>query len=72
MARVIDYAPDVLAALAAGPLTQGKLTEAVWGSSGRNNLSLLGLLEYLVGKGRITLTRRGRAKWYALAAPKEA
>lgn len=64
--RVIDFIPDVLEALKTGPMNQTTLTEAVWGSSGANNASLVNLLNYMVGKGLITRTQSGRAKWYRL------
>lgn len=66
--RVIDFAPHVLEALkeAGKPLTQTALTEAVWGTSGRNNPSLVNLLNYRVTKGQIKRYKHGRTKLYFL------
>lgn len=67
MSRVIDYLPYVLEALENKTLNQTALTEAVWGTSGRNNPRLVNLLDYMVRKGLIIRTCVGRAKYYSAA-----
>jgi hypothetical protein len=64
--RTISFAPDVIRCLADGPMTQTQLTEAVWGTSGRNNPNLVNLLRHMTDRGEITMTKRGNAKVYRL------
>ena len=66
--RVIDYAPFVLEALqeAKKPMTQTELTEAVWGSSGRNSPKLVLLLNVMVNRRQIKRYKHGNAKLYFL------
>jgi predicted ATPase len=67
--RVIDSAPFVLEALANGPMNQGELTEAVWGTSGRGNRTLVNsLFPYLERRGLITITKRGRSIVYEITS----
>lgn len=67
--RVIDFTPYVLGALvrAGGSANQGALTEAVWGSSGRGNRTLVNsLFPFMERKGWITIRRAGRSIVYSL------
>lgn len=66
--RLIDYAPAVIDELRKqGPLNQGDLTEAVWGTSGRGNTSLTQtLFPWMVARGMMKMTQKGRTKLFSL------
>lgn len=66
--RLIDYAPNVISALAAnGPTAQTELTELVFGSSGRGNAGLVNsLFPLCVRRGWVTMTQTGRKKMFAV------
>ena len=62
---VLDYIPHTLAAVTQFPgVAQTKLTELVWGTSGRGNPRLINLFNYMVRDGLLTRTQRGRSITY--------
>lgn len=65
--KLIDYTPNVLAALRGGEMKQTELTEAVFGLSGRGNSHLIGsLFPHCVRRGWVTVQQRGRSKVFTL------